>query len=210
MKNAIKKIFMGLCGFALAASMSCGLARSDSSNVQIGYNTRAKALTTRIESNGELSDRLSYYGFLDADATQESPADLESFYGELRLMTPVTDALCLAAEYNGGNSMEDLVRLGVGYSPRLGENNFTFLKFYPVETSGKKGMQFSVYSRQKLGSRLNASLWADWDISQSMLLCEPELEYRLGNGLIGYTRAKGVVGDKFSFTPIVGCKYEFH
>jgi hypothetical protein len=209
LKGKMRKAIMGL---ALLTELSTPDIKAEGwANIQPAYDTKAKHATVKLEGGTKIADNVSTYGFLHLDATKEKPTDLENFYGELRTAYSVTDILGLAAEYNGGNGTEDTIRLGITITPNLGKNNFTMLKFFPYETSEKKGPQWGLFTSQKLTDRIGASLLLDYNTNNRTLYVEPQISVELTKKLTGFLQGRhfGSIDDKIELAPIIGLKYDF-
>lgn len=186
-------------------------------NIQPAYNTEAEHATVRLEGGAKLPYRLSTYGFMDFDATKEHKADVENVYVEGRLnysLGGIHEKLArfgVTAEYNGGNGMEDIVRLGVSSTPPIGHGNFTFIKFYPCETSGRVGPQASFFSEQDIGKRLSLNALADYNLDPRTIYLELGADVKLTDHLkvFGQGRGFGPIGGIVEWVPIVGMKYGF-
>ncbi|MFH1071900.1 MAG: hypothetical protein V1743_00545 [Nanoarchaeota archaeon] len=181
------------------------------------YHTAEQRATLRMEGGSTLTDGLSTYGFIDADATPEKPADLENFYAEARLnqnlgkITPVLKPFGIAIEYNGGNGLEDIVRAGITFSPAIAAGNFTFVKFYPVETSGDKGLQLSMFTSQTLPYGFATSILVDYNITADAAYAEQEIGFKVTPQvtLVGQSRLAVAEGMKPAISPAVGLRYAF-
>lgn len=210
-KRKIKKITAGLAFIFALYSSSPALAEDGWANIQPAFNTRANHAILRMEGGSNITDKLSCYGWFDADAASEKPCDFENFYGEGRLTYKINNILGIAAEYNGGNNCKDTVRFGITITPKTNKKNFTMFKYFPYETTGKKGQQLCLFSSQKLTPKLGASLIIDYNLDKKTWYVEPELNYKLNNNSTMFTQGRsfGSIDDKMEFSPIFGIRYKF-
>ena len=117
----------------------------------------------------------------------------------------------MTAEYNGANRMEDLMRLGITLTPNLGKGNFTMIRIYPYETSGEKGPQFCAFMSQQLSSWLAASVLGEFNVDDSTLYTEQELDLKLNDNFTVFLQGRGFgsIDDKIEIKPFIGVKYTF-
>lgn len=178
-------------------------------NVQPAFNTEAGHATIRLEGGTTLKG-MDVYGFADLDATKQRPADIEGVYAEFRVSYPVAKALGLAAEYNCGTGTKDTVRLGAVVKGGLWKGNFTLVKVFPVETSGEKGPQVSIYLSQDIGKKIAFSVLADVNTRPGTVYLEPELMVRITETAALFVQARGFgkIGGKMGFEPVTGVKIQ--
>ena len=182
-------------------------AASCMSNIQPAYNLSQNSATIRLEGSSKLTDKVKCYGFTDVDAVEDS-ADLENFYAEARLSYSINDILALAAEYNGGNNLEDTVRLGFVVTPKTFKGNFTMFKFYPYETNGSKGPQVCFFTSQELTDKIIACLTVDYNIDLETISIEPELDYKVNERLTAFLQGRrfGPIDNNIDFALLIGVK----
>lgn len=178
-------------------------------NMQPAFNTEARHATVRVEGGTSVKG-MDVYGFADLDATKQRPADIESVYAEFRVAYQIAKALGLAAEYNGGTGMKDTVRLGAVVKGGLWKGNFTLVKVFPLETSGEKGPQVSIYISQDIGKTVVLSATADINTKPKTVYLEPEVMARITETAALFIRqgAFGKIGEKMDFAPIMGVKIQ--
>lgn len=188
------------------------LAEDGFMNIYPAYNTKAQYATIRLEGGVKPMDKINVYGFADIDATKQKPADMENVYAEVRVAYSVAKALGLAAEYNGGNSMKDIVRLGAVFMPKIAEGNFTLIKLFPIETSGERGPQVSVYASQEITKRITASIVADYNTKSRTIYLEPELLVKIVKSTSMFVQGRGFgpIDGKIDFAPVVGVKIQLN
>jgi len=190
-------------------------------DVQPAYNTDLQVGTVRLEGGGK-REGLSLYGFVDLSGDTDRRWAFKHPYGEARLMRSLQDvrpdwqAWNLTVEYNGGEGVDDLLRVGLVWNTSLLDGNTTALKLYPVATRDHDA-QVSLYSRQALSSKLSAYVvfdygFGDWVFGEAQIYLECELRYQVTPRFAvfaqtrEFTRARG-----WSFAPswIVGTKLSF-
>ena len=183
---------------------------------QPGYNIKKEHSTARIEGGSKLKDKISTYGFIDLNASKEEPTNMQSVYAEGRINIQPTKQvpLALTAEYNGATFLEDTIRLGITYTPNLGKNNFTYLKYLPLETSGEHGQQATFFTSQQLTPRLRANLTADYNIDQKVLMLEPKVKLKLTDRVSAFVRNQSFTRPSFKkiregIAPIIGLEFKF-
>ena len=209
--KSIKNIAKALTGFAFIVTLcSQPVKAGEWTTVKGAVSTKNPHALVTVESDAEISSRLSVFGFIDAEATEEKPYDFKSLYCEGRVTLKFNNLVRAIAEYNGGNNYEDTIRLGIAVTPKLGKDNFTFIKLIPYETTEKKGPQASLFTLQNLTDRLSASILADYNLDSKTLYLEPTLDYKLGNNLSAFIQGRsfGKVGE-FDFVPYVGISKSF-
>ncbi len=222
LENIIRKVKKISIGIALASVLT-GCAtfspRNNWLNIQPAYNFEAQHRTVRLEGGTNLTKDLSVYSYSDIDATKEKPTDFESFYNETRLnylLRPIDERLKefgLAVEYNGGTGTKDVLRFGLTHTTKVGDGNFTLLKFYPIETSGDLGMQVGLYTSQKLTDRLKANLLVDFNLKLRTIYAEPEIDIDITDILKLFCQARiSMETDKpknAEISPVIGLKCDF-
>src|SRR3989344_4937924 len=212
MKNVVKAL---IAAIGLSA---CVAPQNNSLSVLPAYNIKQQHATVRVEASPEPAERIKLYSFIDADATKEKPVDFENMYGEVRLsyslggLAEVLTSLSAAAEYNGGNGLDDTVRFGPMFGKELWKGNFTAAKFFPVEVTEEKGMQVCFYVSQDIGDRVTASLLGEYNLKPKELYGEAEVGVKITDNISAVGQARILVPHKGSDTdvaPVVGVKYGF-
>lgn len=184
-QNKMSKIVALLAGalISLCSTIYPADAQNKWMTVQPTFNVKQKQLTARLEEGVELSERLSFYGFSDIDSKKQD-IDLENFYSELRVTYNLVDKkpkFGIAAEYNGGNDVRDIIRFGFTTNVIKNGKNIAFFKYYPIETSGKQGSQLGYYFLRNVTDKLTISTFGDYNIKPNKLYFELELDYRIKN-----------------------------
>lgn len=109
-------------------SLFAGLAvsRAQWLEVQPAYYTDVEIGTARLEGGAQLLPPLSLYGFVDFYGQTKAKFDLNTYYGEVRLMQSLAfaderlKAWNLTVEANGGTDYDGILRFGVVWNTSLG------------------------------------------------------------------------------------------
>ena len=145
-------------------------ASGDWATFKAAYCPKYEHAMLVLEGKHFATPQLSVYGFLEATGTTERPTDFEDFYGEVRLNQSLgsLDAhlkrIGIAGEGNGGTDMADFIRFGLTYTPPTPQGNYTFIKWYPIETDGERGSQVSIFTEQSISSKFKGSLLVDYNV----------------------------------------------
>lgn len=206
--KSIKNTLKGLVASTLLYS---GIALADFFNVQPAIDTNERATTVRLEGGADISDKVSLYGFMNLNASEESPFDFENYYLESRLAYAINDKLKLSLEIDSGSDMEDFQRLGVLYTPETWKNNFTMIRLFPFETNGNYGPQATIFTSQDLTDKTSLWLTVDYNIEPEIAFVELELNNKMNDRYTRFVqlRAFGPIDDLDS-SVVFGLKYEFY
>ncbi|MFH1770343.1 MAG: hypothetical protein ABH828_02185 [archaeon] len=168
-----------LITIALMAALCLNPIKADSWLKFRGSRSNNTTLLT-AEAGSNITNRLETYGFADAEE--------KNICAESRLTYNVGKTK-LISEYNGGTGYKDAIRLGFAFKPNLGKNNFTFVKLFPFESTGKKGPQVSMFTSQDMG-KIDASLLVDYNISPGTVYVEPTLDLKLGKNYNAFIQGR--------------------
>ncbi len=189
---------------------------------QPAYYSDLKIGTARLESGAELRPALTTYGFVDFYGQTKSKFDLNTYYGEVRLMQslafvdPQWGAWNLTAEANGGTDYDGILRLGLVWNTALGKGNTFALKLYPVATRDRDA-QASFYLAQTLTENLSVYAifdygFGNWIFGREQIYVELELRYRLGRRVSLFAQGRQfapAAGFRLDPTPVLGLKFSF-
>ena len=166
-------------------------------NIQPSQNTRQQNSALRVEGGKNVNDNLSLYGFADLDAAKEGDVDVENIFLKGRVDYNVKGPLGLAADYTGGNNLDDRVRAGITLTPKTWKGNFTQFTLFPYDSETDNGTQAVVFGSQKLGKRVIASVLADYDLESKGFYLEPNVDVKLTDKVSAFAqgRAFGDVGE---------------
>ena len=83
----------------------------------------------------------------------------------------------------------------------------------PFETTGDKGTQIGVYTKQQFTEKLSGSLLLDYNFKPNSIYSEPELSIKLKEriNLFGQLRIFAPLDDakEKTITPLIGFKFRF-
>jgi len=175
----MKKLLTGIVFTAIASAQWV--------DVQTAYKPKDNVPTTRIEA-GMTRNRFNTYGFLDFDGTMNKSYPRNA-YLQTRASYELFKGVNAVAEMNVGTDFADTIRFGALYSPKL-KDNFTVVKFYPAETTGKKGTQIDAYSVQYIG-KFAPSVLVNYNVKPKTTYMELELEYKFSKHVTAYTQMRG-------------------
>jgi hypothetical protein len=206
--------------FFIALLCSASTARAQWFDFQPGYYTKVDIGTARAEGGGKFAPPLSAYGFVDFYGQNTAKFDLNTYYGEARLMhslgwvDPRWQTWNFTAEVNGGTDYAGILRLGVVWNTSLGAGNTFALKLYPV-ASRDRDAQASIYCSQMFTPKLSGFLVFDygfgtWILGERQIYVELEARYRLTKKLSVFVQGRqfaGITGFKLDPTPVVGLKW---
>ena len=197
---------------SVVAALALPARAGNWANVQPAYNLNAEHAIMRLEAGADLSDHTKFYGFLDLDGSKEHPLDLQNFYGEARVMRKLGKSNWAAAcEFDVGSDLDDFVRIGATYTPKTGKGNFTQLRLWPLETSGDRGPQLSVFSSQDLTDRVSVNGLLDYNVEPNTAYIEAGIEAKVGRkaSIFAQARGFGEIGGAMQISPFVGWKWRF-
>src|SRR3989338_228450 len=120
-----KTLCVMLAGIMLNSAPAA--AENDWGNIQASWNTSTNRPSIRLEGNTE-GKNLGLYGFFDTEGDSKQVVQ----YGEFNLNYKISSDFLLTAELNVGTGMNGTMRFGLGYTPRLGRDNYTLIKFLPA------------------------------------------------------------------------------
>ena len=189
---------------------------------QPAYYTDFKIGTARAEGGAQLAPPLSLYGFVDFYGQTKSKFDLNTYYGEVRLMHSLgfadtrLKAWNLTVEANGGTDYDRILRFGVVWNTSLGKGNTFALKLYPV-ASRDRDAHVSFYCAQTLTPELSVYAifdygFGDWIFGREQIYVELEARYRLNKRLSLFVQGRqfeAAAGFKLDPSPVVGVKMTF-
>ncbi len=215
MKNRIRLVLLLL-------SVAAPAAHATWVEVQPAYYTDFKIGTARLEGGHQLLPPLSLYGFFDFYGQTKSKFDLNTYYGEVRLMHSlalVDESLKswnLTLEGNGGTDYDRILRLGVVWNTSFGKGNTFALKLYPA-ASRDRDAQISFYCAQTLTPKLSVYAifdygFGDWIFGEEQIYVELEARYKLGDKFSVFVQGRqfeAADGFKLDPTPVVGVKVSF-
>lgn len=207
---------------SLALLSSAAAAHAQWFDFQPAYYTKVDIGTARAEAGGNFSPPLSAYGFVDFYGQKKAKFDLNTYYGEARLMhslgwvDPTWKAWNLTAEVNGGTDYDGIHRLGVVWNSSLGAGNTFALKLYPV-ASRDRDAHASIYCSQMFTPKFSGFLVFDygfgtWIFGERQIYVELEARYRLTKQFSVFTQGRqfaGITGFRLDPTPVVGVKWSF-
>ena len=133
----------------------------------------------------------------------------------MRLNYTLNDYFGVAAEFNGGNESEELLRLGISLTPKIHDSNYTYLKFFPYETSHENDTQVGLFTSQKIGKRCNANFLLDYNIDSKTMYLEPELNTKLTDKVDlfvqgrSFGKVKEISDNLKKMQTVIGLKYNF-
>ena len=214
MTRLVLFLFTGLLG---AASSRAGWLE-----FQPAYYTDYKIGTARAEGGAQLAPPLSLYGFVDFYGQTKAKFDLNTYYGEVRLMHSLGwvderwKAWNLTVEANGGTNYDGILRLGVVWNTSLGQGNTFALKLYPA-ASRDRDAHASVYCAQTLTPELSVYAIFDygfgtWIFGREQIYVELEARYRLNPRVSLFVQGRqfaAAAGFKLDPSPVVGVKISF-
>lgn len=210
--------------FLLVVSLFAGLAvaRAQWLDFQPAYYTDIEIGTARLEGGAQLLPPLSLYGFVDFYGQAKSKFDLNTYYGEVRLMQSLAfaderlKAWNLTVEANGGTDYDGILRLGVVWNTSLGQGNTLALKLYPA-ASRDGDAHASIYCAQALTPEFSVYAifdygFGDWIFGEEQIYVELEARYRLSKRISLFVQGRqfeAAEGFKLDPTPVVGVKISF-
>ncbi len=214
MKNKILLLVL-LLGFAPAT-------RASWFEFQPAYYSDFEIGTARAEGGAQLVPPLSLYGFFDFYGQTKSKFDLNTYYGEVRLMHSLAfaderlKAWNLTVEGNGGTDYDRILRFGVVWNTSLGKGNTFALKLYPA-ASRDRDAQVSFYCAQELTPKLSVYAifdygFGDWVFGKEQIYVELEVRYRLHKRFALFVQGRQFEpagGFKLDPSPVVGVKITF-
>lgn len=215
MKNRIKLVLLLL-------SVAAPAARATWVEIQPAYYTDFKIGTARLEGGHQLLPPLSLYGFFDFYGQAKSKFDLNTYYGEVRLMhslafvDPGLKSWNLTLEGNGGTDYDRILRFGVVWNTSLGKGNTFALKLYPA-ASRDDDAQISFYCAQALTPKLSVYAifdygFGDWIFGEEQIYVELEARYKLSDKFSVFVQGRqfeAAAGFKLDPSPVVGVKISF-
>lgn len=206
----------------LAAVLSATSTRAGWLELQPAYYTDYKIGTARAEGGAQLAPSLSLYGFVDFYGRTKRKFDLNTYYGEVRLMQSLgfadanLKAWNLTVEANGGTDYDGILRLGVVWNTSLGKGNTFALKLYPA-ASRDHDAQVSFYCAQQLTPEFSVYAIFDygfgqWIFGREQIYVELEARYRLNKRLSLFAQGRQfepAARFKLDPSPVVGGKVSF-
>ena len=206
----------------LTSLLGAAPSRASWLEFQPGYYTDYKIGTARAEGGAQLAPPLSLYGFVDFYGQTKSKFDLNTYYGEVRLMHSLgfadarLKAWNLTVEANGGTDYDGILRLGVVWNTSLGKGNTFALKLYPA-ASRDHDAHASFYCAQTLTSEFSVYAifdygFGDWIFGREQIYVELEARYRLNKQFSLFVQGRqfeAAAGFKLDPSPVVGVKISF-
>jgi hypothetical protein len=191
-------------------------------DVQPAYYPDYRIGTARLEGGASLTDSLAVYGFSDFYGQRRGNFDLNTYYGEVRLMQSLSvvksewKAWSATVEVNGGTDYDGITRFGLVWNTSFWKGNATALKFYPVATRDHDA-QASIYFSQAFSDAFSAYLifdygFGDWVFGEEQIYVELELKYKLGKRVALFAQGRQfevAEGFKLDPTPVLGMKISF-
>lgn len=189
---------------------------------QPAYYTDYKIGTARAEGGAQLAPPLSLYGFVDFYGQTKGKFDLNTYYGEVRLMHSLAfadeslKAWNLTVEGNGGTDYDRILRFGVVWNTSLGKGNTFALKLYPA-ASRDRDAHASIYCAQQLTPEFSVYAifdhgFGDWVFGEEQIYVELEARYRLNKRVSLFVQGRqfeAAAGFKLDPSPVVGVKISF-
>ena len=210
-------VFVFLILFAGASA-----SRASWLEVQPGFYTDLDIGTARLEGGAELRPELSIYGFFDFYGQANSKFDLNTYYGEVRLMQSLAfaddrlKAWNLTLEANGGTDFDRILRAGLVWNTSFGKGNTFALKLYPA-ASRDQDAHASFYWAQELSPKLSVYAifdygFGDWIFGEEQIYVELESRYRVRERFSLFVQGRQFAaarGFRLDLSPVLGLKYTF-
>lgn len=209
------------CGGLLLAVLASPVM-ADWFDLQPAYDFENEFATIRLEAVNALSDKWSYYGFLDFNGTMDEPLELEGWFTEHTVRYSPADPgtgwadFAAAAEVDAGSGLTDVYRFGITWGKSLWQGNWTGLKGFVVATADSNAMA-SLFVSQDFTGRFSMYLvfdygWGTWVFGEEQTYLEIEAKYRVAERLYLFAQGRefrGVTDWDIDLDLVMGLKYRF-